>query len=267
MDRILVVADDRALCDSISACVAPAGFATEAVHDFDAGVTSARSGWYALIVVALRLPNVHASFEFLRCLRVEIDTPIIMFAPRLEEVDRILGLEMGADDCLSTPFNPRELLARIHAILRRVRGVSAAMSCARRPPLFVVGDIHLDPGRRVVLRAGKVIPLTAAEFELLAVLVRNAGQVVRRERLALPVLGRVLSGRDRSIDTHVSRLRKKLGQERTGVDRIKTIRNVGYLYVVHAADVSPGLGDGGSGETVAARTGYDGSIDRAVPGI
>jgi two-component system response regulator CpxR len=146
-------------------------------------------------------------------------------------VDRIVGLEIGADDYLPKPFNPRELVARVHAILRRTEG--AAESPVQGEALQV-GDVELDPRSRMVRRSGELVELTTAEFDLLRVLLQQAGQVVPREQLFQEVLGREFAVFDRSIDNHVSSLRRKLGSRINGVDRIKSVRNVGYQYAVIA---------------------------------
>jgi DNA-binding response OmpR family regulator len=164
--------------------------------------------------------------EVLRHLRVKSNVPVLILTARGEDVDRIVGLEIGADDYLPKPFNPRELLARIRAVLRRVRE-----SATRGPDdKLRVGDVELDPGTRKVQRAGEKVELTAVEFNLLEQLLRSAGRVVERENLAQEVLGRKLSAFDRSLDVHVSNLRKKLGDRPDGEERIQTIRGVGYIY-------------------------------------
>ena len=152
-----------------------------------------------------------------------------MLTARGDDVDRIVGLELGADDYLSKPFNPRELVARIRAILRRTQG-GADAGVARAPEQLSVDDVTLDLGRRVVLRAGAPVVLTAVEFSLLELLMRAAGSVVRRDDLARGALGRGLLPFDRSIDVHVSHVRKKLGPRPDGGERITTLRAVGYLY-------------------------------------
>jgi two-component system response regulator CpxR len=151
---------------------------------------------------------------------------VLILTARGDDVDRIVGLEIGADDYLPKPFNPRELLARIRAILRRSREAGARDTDDK----LKVGDVELDPGTRNVKRAGTKIELTAVEFNLLEQLMRSAGRVVEREELAQAVLGRKLSAIDRSLDVHVSNLRKKLGERSDGEERIKTIRAVGYIY-------------------------------------
>jgi two-component system response regulator CpxR len=149
-----------------------------------------------------------------------------MLTARGDDVDRIVGLEMGADDYLPKPFNPRELVARIRAILRRSRADAETPASER----LVIGDIHLDKATRLVTRADEPLALTAVEFDLLEALMRAAGRIVTREELVKAILGRDLTPYDRSIDTHVSNLRKKLGHYVDGVERIKTVRGVGYIY-------------------------------------
>jgi two-component system response regulator CpxR len=152
-----------------------------------------------------------------------------MLTARGDDVDRIVGLEMGADDYLPKPFNPRELVARIRAILRRAVQVGAAVPGG--PPALVVDDLELDPGARTVRRSGETLTLTGVEFDLLAELVRHAGHIVGREELSRAVLGRPFMPFDRSVDMHVSNLRRKLGPGRDGGERIKTVRGSGYQYV------------------------------------
>jgi two-component system response regulator CpxR len=156
----------------------------------------------------------------------------MMLTARGDDTYRILGLDMGADDYLPKPFNPRELLARIHAILRRSEGGRAETAEGRERERLKVGDLLLDPARRIVFQADSPVELTGVEFNLLEALLRNAGAVVRRTDLAKTVLGRELSPSDRSVDVHVSRLRSKLGPGEGGGERIKSIRKSGYIYVL-----------------------------------
>ena len=176
------------------------------------------------------LPGI-SGFEVLRRIRTGSGVPVLMLTARGDDVDRIVGLEMGADDYLPKPFNPRELVARIRAIQRRVEPRrERAADPERAPGRLIVGDVQLDPGARVVLQEGRPVDLTSVEFALLELLLRAAGQVVTREELAKEGLGRRLSPYDRSIDVHVSSLRKKLGHQLGETERIKTVRGVGYLY-------------------------------------
>jgi two-component system response regulator CpxR len=153
-----------------------------------------------------------------------------MLTARGDDVDRIVGLEMGADDYLRKPFNPRELIARIRAILRRTRYEIGEALTATPPERLSVGDVELNKGTRIVIRGGEQLTLTTVEFDLLEALMRSAGQIVTREDLVKSILGRNFTPYDRSIDTHVSNLRKKLGHYVDGIERIKTIRGVGYIF-------------------------------------
>ena len=154
---------------------------------------------------------------------------MLLLTARGEDVDRIVGLEIGADDYLPKPFNPRELVARIRAVLRR-SATGERPSGPPIPQLVQVGDVELDPATRTVRQSGQPVDLTSVEFNLLEVLLREAGRVVTRERLAEVVLSRKFSPFDRSIDMHVSKVRKKLGDSDTGSDYIKTVRGVGYIF-------------------------------------
>ena len=228
MNRMLVIDDDRELCELLSDYLKPEGFDVEAVFDGAQGVVRALSGEHKLVVLDVMLPGI-SGFEALRRIRERSRIPVIMLTARGDDVDRIVGLEMGADDYLPKPFNPRELMARIRAIQRRSEPVEAVRTAGPSPQL-VIGDVELDTMTRTVKRSGVNVELTAIEFSLLEELLRLAGQVVTRRELSSKVLGRGLSPYDRSIDVHVSSLRKKLGHEVEGVERIKTVRGVGYLY-------------------------------------
>jgi DNA-binding response OmpR family regulator len=168
-------------------------------------------------------------FEVLRRLRDKSRIPVLLLTARGEDVDRIVGLEIGADDYLPKPFNPRELVARIRAILRRTRA-SERSGSGQPSEILRVGEVELDPATRTVLQKGKQVEFTSVEFNLLHVLLREAGRVVPRERLVDIVLSRKFSPFDRSIDMHVSKIRKKLGDSDSGVDHIKTVRGVGYIF-------------------------------------
>ncbi len=226
MDRILIVDDDVELCELVREYLAGEGFQLEAVHSGDAGLKKALEGEYSLVVLDIMLPGKNG-LDVLRELRQRgSKVPVLILTARGEDVDRIVGLEIGADDYLPKPFNPRELLARIRAILRRYQ---AAAQPATGP--VEVGDVELDPGAHLVRREGDEVELTSVEFSLLEALLRSAGHVVTREQLVNDVLGRKFMPYDRSVDMHISKLRKKLGDLPGGGERIKAIRGVGYLYV------------------------------------
>jgi DNA-binding response OmpR family regulator len=228
MHRILVIDDDVELCELLTDYLTPEGFQVEAVHEGAQGAERALASEPALVVLDVMLPGM-SGFDVLRHIRAASSVPVLMLTARGDDVDRIVGLEMGADDYLPKPFNPRELVARIRAIQRRLEPARERAG-ARSKPHLVVGDIRLDPGARVVLQHDRPVELTAVEFTLLEVLLRAAGQVVTREDLAQQVLGRPLSPYDRSIDVHISSLRRKLGHRSAETERIKTVRGTGYVY-------------------------------------
>ncbi len=228
MNRILIVDDDVDLGELLAKYLQREGFEFDMVHNGTLGVERALSGDYALVVLDVMLPGL-TGFDVLSQIRNKSNLPVLMLTARGDDVDRIVGLEMGADDYLPKPFNPRELIARVRAILRRTKSEADEISLAQ-PELLSVGDIEIDKGTRVVKRGGAPVALTAVEFELLEILLRSAGLIVTREELVKSILGRPLSPFDRSLDTHVSNLRKKLGHTLDGIERIKTIRGVGYIY-------------------------------------
>jgi len=223
-DRLLVIDDDIELFGLLQRFLTREGFQAESAATVATGLEKVAKNGYALIVLDVMLPD-KSGFEALRSLRASgLQTPVLMLTAKGDTHDRVRGLEMGADDYLAKPFDPSELAARIRAILRRAR-VPAGHS------IVTVDDIELDSGSRTVRRSGEIVALTTVEFDLLAALVGVAGTVVSRESLALDVLGRHFSPFDRSIDTHVYNLRRKLGPLDDGTDRIKGVRGTGYLYV------------------------------------
>ncbi len=231
MERILAIDDDVALCELLTEYLSSEGFHVESAHDGEEGLETAYGGEYDLIVLDVMLPKING-FEVLRHLRSRSNTPVIVLTARGETVDRIVGLEIGADDYLAKPFNPRELVARIRAILRSIRQEREEGQTQPIPEILRVGDVEMRISTRLVLLSGKPVNLTSMEFSLLEILLRKAGRFVPREELIRSVLGRSPYPYDRSIDVHISRLRKKLGHKVDGTERIKTIRNIGYLYVL-----------------------------------
>jgi len=224
MDQILIIDDDVALCELVTEYLEPLGFEIQAVNRGDQGAEAALSGNFSIVVLDVMLPGLNG-FEVLRRIRAESKVPVLMLTARGDDVDRIVGLEIGADDYLPKPFNPRELVARIRAILRRSQTEEREQIGS-----LTAGDVELDPATRVVRRGGQVIEVTAVEFDLLEKLLRAAGRIITREELSKEVLGRSTSPFDRSIDMHISNLRKKLGHQLGDVERIKTVRGVGYIY-------------------------------------
>jgi two-component system response regulator CpxR len=224
MDRVLIVDDDVALCELLAESLNTEGFAIEAVHNGPRGLERALSQEHALVILDLMLPGM-GGLDVLRRIRARSQVPVLILTARGEDVERIFGLEIGADDYLPKPFNPRELVARMRAILRRtVRATTAT------EPL-IVGDIRLDPAAREVRLRDALLALTSVEFTLLEMLLQHAGRVVTREQLTETVLGHRLGPFDRVIDVHVSNVRKKLGSSH-GSERIKSVRGSGYLFVV-----------------------------------
>ena len=202
------------------------GFALVAAHDGVAGLERALAGDYALVVLDVMLPGL-SGFEVLRRLREASALPVIMLTARGEEVDRIVGLEMGADDYLSKPFNPRELAARIRAVLRRSEGGGDNDA----GEVLELADLRLDLGGRRVQCGDREVELTGVELAVLETLLRAAGRVVSRDELSRSALDRRASAFDRALDVHVSAVRRKLGPAAAGGDRIKTVRGVGYIYL------------------------------------
>jgi two-component system response regulator CpxR len=238
MKKLLVIDDDWKLCALLAEYLEPEGFVVETVNDGCAGITRACGGEFDLIVLDVMLPGENG-FEVLRQIRTRLDTPVIMLTARGDDVDRIIGLEMGADDYLPKPFNTRELVARIRTVLRRTKPDREGSAHVPGAKKLVVGDVELDLGTRNVVCSGRPVELTSVEFKLLEQLLRNAGELVSREELTLKVLGRRLSPYDRSIDGYVSKLRKKLGHEVSGSERIRAIRSVGYLYALTGSSEDP----------------------------
>jgi DNA-binding response OmpR family regulator len=229
VDRILIIDDDVELCSLVGEYLESEGFEIQAVHDGENGLARAAQGGYLLVVLDVMLPGING-FEVLRRLRATSRIPVLLLTARGEDVDRIVGLEIGADDYLPKPFNPRELVARIRAILRRTKEGKA--TTPPLPEVLRVGDVELDPATRIVRHGGKQVEFTSVEFNLLEALLRDAGRVVTRERLATLVLSRKFSPFDRSIDMHVSKVRKKLGDTDGGNEYIKTVRGVGYIFAL-----------------------------------
>jgi len=223
------VDDDVELCELVGQYLTSQGFQIDAVHDGSTGVDRALSGVYSLVILDVMLPGIRG-FEVLRQIRAKSTLPVIMLTAHGEDVDRIVGLELGADDYLPKPYNPRELAARIHAVLRRTAAGPATDLLT--PFMIFLDDIRLDTRARSARHKTRDVELTSAEFELLVLFFKSPGQVLSRDELVRTALGRDLEPSDRSLDVHISNLRKKLGACPDGTERIRAIRNVGYVYVV-----------------------------------
>lgn len=229
MNQILLIDDDEELCELVSEYLAVEGFAVEAVNDGAGGLAEAAKEKHDLVVLDVMLPKMNG-FDVLRNLRETSKIPVLMLTARGDDAERIVGLEIGADDYLPKPFNPRELAARIRAILRRVSEQEENKRASGEK--IQVEDIEVSLAARSAKRSGEDLGLTAVEFDLLVALLREAGKIVKKEDLSEQVLDRKLSPYDRSLDMHVSNLRKKLGFRADGEERIKTIRSVGYIYTL-----------------------------------
>jgi two-component system response regulator CpxR len=219
--HILLVDDDAELCSLLGEFLRREGFTVDCEHEGNRVLEKARGAGVDLVVLDVMLPGIDG-FEILRRLRLESKVPVMMLTARGEDVDRIVGLELGADDYLPKPFNPRELAARIRAILRRYEPRPA-----ESPGRLEVNGVTLDPGTREVVAGGTRVELTTFEFDILEMLMRAAGRVISRDRLMENFYNRKATPFDRSIDMHISHLRKKL---ENGDALIKTIRGVGYQF-------------------------------------
>ena len=228
MDKILIIDDDEELCELVSEYLTVEGFEIACVNDGETGLQRALSGEYDMAILDVMLPKMNG-FDVLRALREESKLPVIMLTARGDDMERIVGLEIGADDYLPKPFNPRELAARLRAILRRAANVDNDVDGNEK---LDVDGVQLSPSSRIVTRDNEEINLTSVEFGLLHELLKEAGKVVKKEDLSETVLERKLSPYDRSLDMHISNLRKKLGERTDGSERIKTIRSVGYIYTI-----------------------------------
>ena len=225
--RLLLVEDDQRLCALVKAYLEEMGYSIAIAHTGPAGLEMAlRENFHALILDVM-LPGMDG-FEVLRRLRARSSVPVLMLTGRGEEADRIVGLELGADDYLPKTFSTRELLARLRAVLRRSFLSQAQVTDKRSAPV-VVGDLFVDPAAHSATLAGQPMILTRQEFDLLLSMARACGRVKTREQLLLEVADRDFEGFDRSIDVHISSLRKKLGDDAKSPRWIETVRGVGYI--------------------------------------
>lgn len=223
---VLIVDDDRELAQMLTEYLTAEGFVATVAHDGSIALNKLATNKYELVILDVMLPSLNG-FDVLRNLRQTLSVPVIMLTAHGTDVDRIVGLELGADDYLAKPFNPRELVARIRAVLRRCSSRDST-SGSPAPPVSV-GQLRLDPATFGVTLEGKQIRLTGTEFRVLEMLMRTPGQVQSRDLLTERVLGRKLTPYDRSIDTHVSNLRRKLGLGVPSLPEIRSIRGTGYV--------------------------------------
>ncbi len=228
MTKILLVDDDNELLDLLTEYLSSEGFDVASAEDGDKALQmiSGNSDTYDVIVLDVMMPQSDG-FDVLKRIRIDCNTPVIMLTARGDEADRIDGLELGADDYLPKPCNPRELVARMRAILRRTQNDSVASKNIIR-----IGDLEIARGSRSVTKSGNAVNLTSTEYSVLESLAESAGKIVSKNDLATVALGRTLTLYDRSLDMHISNIRKKLGLDADGNELIKTVRGRGYLYVL-----------------------------------
>jgi DNA-binding response OmpR family regulator len=219
--RILVIDDDRKLCGLLSAYLGGSGFEVLTAHDADEGLRLLRADHPDLVVLDVMLPGMDG-FETCRAIRRASSVPIVMLTARGEVTDRVVGLELGADDYMQKPFEPRELVARIQAILRRGRSTD---------DVWTFGALRVDPQRRSAYLNDQQVPLTTAEFDLLELLIRSRGRVLSRGNILDQVKGETWDAFDRSIDVLVSRLRQKLDDDPRQPRYVRTVRGSGYAFV------------------------------------
>lgn len=224
MTNILMIDDDVEFVQMMREYLQPEGFIVASAHSYNSGLTAAREKKHSLIVLDVMLPG-GSGFDLLRTLRKESSIPVILLTGRGEAVDRIVGLEIGADDYLPKPADPRELAARIRAILRRTERDGSQES----DDWIRIGEVSLSPRRREILCKNEAVDTTAFEFNILEHLMKNVGKIIPREELAEAALGRKLGMLDRSVDVHLSRLRKKLSACGAS-EHIKSIRGSGYIF-------------------------------------
>ena len=227
--RVLIIDDDRELGGLIREYLEPLGYSVANEYDGPGGVERALGERFNAIILDVTLPGLDG-FDVLRRVRAACDVPILMLTSRGEETDRIVGLEMGADDYLPKTFSSRELLARLRAVMRRTTRPGSSGEAASEPEI-VVGALRINPASRVVLLDENPLTLTALEFELLASLARSRGRVKSREQLIETIADRNYDGLDRSIDVHIWSLRRKLGDDPKNPRFIQTIRAVGYMLI------------------------------------
>lgn len=232
-DRILMIDDDTKLCRLVSDYLAPFGFNVETAHDGLSGLEKVKNNDFSAVILDVMLPQMNG-FEVLKRIRQISIVPVLMLTALGDESDKIVGLEIGADDYLPKTFSTRELLARLRAVTRRAQ-ISAAQTKDETEEINV-GDIYINAATREVRQNERKIILTALEFDLLLCLTRARGRVLDRDNLLDEIAGRNYDVFDRSIDVHISSLRRKLGDDPKNPRYIKTVRSVGYVLVAETDD-------------------------------
>ncbi|MCL1142868.1 response regulator [Shewanella gaetbuli] len=227
MNRILLIDDDVGLSELLTQLLEMEGFTVSQAYDGQEGLDKATQTNYDLILLDVMLPKL-GGFEVLKGIRKRKQTPVLMLTARGDEIDRVIGLEIGADDYLPKPFNDRELIARIRAILRRATPVETQQS---PQDILKVADLTIDATRQEVYCNDQLVILTSTEFSLLFNMLSTPGELVTKESLSESVLGKKLMPFDRSLDMHLSNLRKKLPERADGRARVKTLRGKGYIWI------------------------------------
>ncbi|KAE9539145.1 response regulator [Ursidibacter maritimus] len=234
MPKILLVDDDIELTELLAELLSLEGFDTQVVHNGQDALQQLELQQYDLMLLDVMMPILNG-IETLKQVRQKYNLPVLMLSARDDEIDRVLGLELGADDYLPKPFNDRELVARIKAILRRTNATKETMDLPSESEderkLLQFGGVELHPGRQQAIFEGQDLDLTGTEFALLQILMRNPGQILSRELLSIEILGKRLTPYDRAIDMHISNLRKKLPERNDNLPWFKTLRGRGYLLV------------------------------------
>ena len=229
MPHVLVVEDDPGIRDVVVDYLRDAGIEASATFDVASALSMAAATAFDLVVVDLGLPGARDGLDLTRELRRGGDVPIVILTARDTETDRVVGLELGADDYVTKPFSPRELVARVRAVLRRAQaGAATTLGATPTTSAVVVGDLRVDAARRVVERDGRAVELTATEFDLLATLVAQPGRVFTRGQLLEAIRGVTFESYERAIDSHVKNLRRKLEHDPTRPVYVQTVRGVGY---------------------------------------
>ncbi len=222
-NNLLIVDDDTELTDLLVQYLEPEGFNVVCIHDGENAVKKALNQPFDAIILDVMLPKLNG-FEVLKSIREHMETPVLMLTARGDDIDRIVGLEIGADDYLQKPCNPRELVARLRAILRRTQKIPTSR------PIIEHQGIIVDTSNRTATHDGELLELTNAEFNILEMLIKSPGQAFSKEELTEYALGRRYTAYDRSIDVHISNLRNKLGDNHEGEPIVKTVRGFGYMF-------------------------------------
>jgi two-component system response regulator CpxR len=227
--KILIVDDDKKLCQLVADYLEPLGYKVAAAHNGAQGLQMILAGDYNAVILDVMMPQMDG-FDVLKRLRRESDIPVLMLTARGEETDRIVGLEMGADDYLPKTFSSRGLLARLRAVTRRHMVSERQAASAEKDKVLIFENLEIEQSSRTVRLDAKILKLTPIEYDLLTILARSTGRVLTRDQLLDAVAGRNYEVFDRSIDVHISSLRRKLGEDPRNPRFIKTVRTAGYMF-------------------------------------